>query len=168
MANSLALQVAQLLHCSDEYLFDAYDSRAGLVVDALTADRIPAELLTVQSDSYRNEEVDSVENPMIGALHHLYAHLHPTDRVEVVVYDQDNHLRQVIVDKPLNDTRRIVSSSRKAMDAYLALEAAADRFADEISIPPLSYSDKLQMESFLDRRILETTLETHASTMQRR
>lgn len=168
MANSLALQVAQLLHCSDEYLFDAYDNRASLVVDALTADRIPPELMTIQSDSYRNEETDSIENPMIGALHHLYAHLHPSDRVEVIVYDQDNHLRQVIVDKPLNDTRRIVSNTRKAMDAYLALEAAADRFANEISIPPLSYSDKLQIESFLDRRILETTLETNPASMLRR
>ena len=161
MANSLALQVAQLLHCTNEVSFDGYENRASLVVDALTADRIPSELVSVVTDSYRTEDVNIMDNPMFGNIQNLYAHLPPHSRVEVVVYDENDHLQQVIVDKPLNDTRRIVSNTRKSMNAYANLEAAADRFANEISIPPLTYADKLLMESCLDRRILETTLENN-------
>lgn len=131
--------------------------RVEMLIDAaLNESRLP---LTIDENmGYQYQPLNPV-NPAVDTLHRVYAGLHAGDRVEVVVYDENNHVKQIMVDTPIfGDNRRITLTS-KIQEAQLRMCNELNQLTQMIHVPPLNSMELEMAEIIYDDRLLRATFE---------
>lgn len=152
--------VPQIVACSSHVTTsDEMEQRVELLIDGVTntvgftRDIVDQERLTYPSD-----EVNGVGNPAFETLRKIYANLNPNDRVEVLVYSDENRLKHAFVDEPNGFDQRGYTLASKYDASVENMNKQLDEFASQLNIPPLSNIERDISEIIYDDYIVRNVI----------
>ena len=108
--------------------------------------------------TYSASEVNDITNPVFETMRRIYSGLNPTDRVEVLVYTEDNRLKHAFVDSDMGAGRRGFLLASKYDGAVERMCEELDRFANDLSVPPLTSLEREMSEIIFDDRIVRAVI----------
>lgn len=138
------------------------DERVELLVTASTFDGLPDHLLRVDNQMYDIRDINSVNNPAFEELRHLYGELSPSDRVEVLVFDDHNHLKHALHDAPVSPYMRGLQKVSKHAETISRLINQVNETAQNLQIQPLRVDEVDKAEQAMDQ-IVVSALRTNSA-----
>ena len=133
--------------------------RVELMVEGVTSQTGLSPRIVQQEElTYSASEVNDITNPAFETMRRIYSGLNPTDRVEVLVYTEDNHLKHAFVDSGMGAGRRGFLLASKYDGAVERMCEELDRFANDLSVPPLTSLEREMSEIIFDDRIVRAVI----------
>lgn len=133
--------------------------RVELMVEGVTSQTgLSSRIVQQEELTYSASEVNDVTNPAFETMRRIYSGLNPTDRVEVLVYTEDNRLKHAFVDSDMGAGRRGFLLASKYDGAVERMCEELDRFANDLSVPPLTPLEREMSEIIFDDRIVRSVI----------
>ncbi len=108
--------------------------------------------------TYSAQEVNDITNPAFETMRRIYSGLAPTDRVEVLVYSDDNRLKHAFVDGSAGIGQRGFVLATKYDQAVQRMNDELDHYANTLNVPPLTPIEREMSEIIYDDRIVRTVI----------
>lgn len=144
---------------SDIQSVDDITMRVELLVDGVTNTQgLTRDVVAQQELTYPASEVNGVTSPAFEQLRKIYNGLGPNDRVELLVYNDENRLRHAFVDTAVGIDRRVVRVASKYDDSYERMGNQLDAFANQMNVPALSPIERSISEIVYDDAIVRNII----------
>lgn len=148
MALSADLNTPEDMAMRVELMVEGVTSQAGLSTRVVQQEEL----------TYSASEVNDITNPAFETMRRIYSGLNATDRVEVLVYTDDNRLKHAFVDGGAGAGRRGFLLASKYDGAVDRMCEELDRFASDLSVPPLTPLEREMSEIIFDDRIVRSVI----------
>lgn len=133
--------------------------RVELMVEGVTNQTgLSNRVVQQQALTYSANEVNNITNPAFETMRRIYSGLNPTDRVEVLVYSDDNRLKHAFVDSATGIGQRGYVLATKYDGAVDRMCEDLDRFASNLNVPPLTPLEREMSEIIYDDQIVRHVL----------
>lgn len=153
--------VPQVIACSSHITTsDEMEQRVELLIDGVTNSvGLSKDIVSQEQLNYPSTEVNGITNPAFETLRKIYATLSPSDRVEVLVYNDDNRLKHAFVDEATGFDRRGYTLASKYDHSVENMNRQLDDFANQLHIPVLSSMEKNISEIIYDDYIVRNVID---------
>ena len=152
--------VPQVVACSTHITTsEEMEQRVELLIDGVTNSvGLSKDIVSQEQLNYPADEVNGITNPAFETLRKIYSTLNQSDRVEVLVYNDENRLKHAFVDEATGFDRRGYTLASKYDQSVERMQAQLDEFANQLNIPCLNGMERDISEIIYDDVIVRNII----------